>query len=76
MKIKWASIEQAPETVNIELLENLAVHSQIAQGVETSANGYEWNVPADLETSNNYAIRIGNGACEFYTIDRMYHICH
>ncbi|KAJ2957872.1 hypothetical protein NQZ79_g6452 [Umbelopsis isabellina] len=67
INIKWSSIEKAPETVNIELLENLILHSKIAEGVETAAHEYEWSVPEDLETSTNYAIRIGDGSYLSYS---------
>jgi hypothetical protein len=65
MTIEWTTFDKAPETVNIELLQDFALHSSIAEGIDTSAHEYEWTVPENLDTSNNYAIRIGDGSCKF-----------
>ncbi|CAO3676329.1 unnamed protein product [Umbelopsis vinacea] len=58
--IEWNTNPKAPEFVDIELLQDFALRNTIASHVKSGNRKYDWEIPETLESSGNYAIRIGN----------------
>lgn len=65
MIIEWNTNPKAPELVDIELLQDFALRKTIASHVKSGNRKYDWEIPETLESSGNYAIRIGNTDCKF-----------
>lgn len=70
MVIEWATNPMAPETVDIELLQDFAIRDTIASRISSDSHKFNWVIPESLESSNNYAIRIGDSDCK-HTFDSI-----
>ncbi|KAI8583340.1 hypothetical protein K450DRAFT_297133 [Umbelopsis ramanniana AG] len=64
--IEWNSHPSAPEMVDIELLQNFVVKENIGK-VKSDSHRFNWAIPDNLNSSKNYAIRIGNSTYTSYS---------
>ncbi|KAG2174091.1 hypothetical protein INT44_000205 [Umbelopsis vinacea] len=64
--IEWNTHPNAPELVDIELLQNFVVKNNIGK-VNSDTHRFNWAIPDNLSSSRNYAIRIGNSTYTSYS---------
>ncbi|KAH8555963.1 hypothetical protein BGW37DRAFT_479260 [Umbelopsis sp. PMI_123] len=65
--IEWFTNPKAPESVDIELLQNFVVRETIASRIKSDSHRFNWAIPDSLDSSKNYAIRIGDTTYTSYS---------